>query len=245
MSGLDPFEVLRQANPVDPDELPDADSPEGRALLETILQQPREPHARHWLPHLALRTPRRRYLIPAVAILAFAAGAVAWALTRGVSEPLTIGCYAAPNLQAKTAVVPADERSPIAACRQLWHQGEFGDQPTPPLQACVLPSGAVGVFPKRGNDACNTLGLPPVPSTYEPATTPVVRLKERLVDQFLNEKCLTEQRARTIVQAEFRRLRLQGWHLETATPFSATRPCATLAFDTARRVIVLVPSPPS
>lgn len=47
----------------------------------------------------------------------------------------------------------------------LWEQGEFGDQPPPPLEAC------------------NALGLPAVPSAYEPAATPAVRLKERLVDR--------------------------------------------------------------
>lgn len=246
MVSVDPFEILRQANPVDVERLLDPDSPQGRALLELILQQPGRPRARRrWLPLSPLRTPRRSRLIPAVALLAFAAGAVAWALTRGVSEPLTIGCYAAPSLQAKTAVVAAAGRDPRAACRIVWERGEFGDQPPPPLQACVLPSDAVGVFPRYEEDTCSVLGLPSVPSTYQPATSPAVRLKERLVDRFLSEKCITEQRARTIVQAEFRRLRLQGWDLETATPFSATRPCATLAFDTARRVIVLVPAPPA
>lgn len=245
MSGADPFDILRQANPIDPDELGDADSLEGQALLAEILRQPRKRPARARLPRLAPGRPRHRYLVPAIAVLALGAGAVGWALTRGVSEPLTIGCYAAADLQAKTAVVPADGRAPVAACRELWRLGEFGAQPTPPLQACVLPSGAIGVFPKHQQDTCGALGLPPVPSTYEPSANPVVRLKQRLVDQFLSEECVVEQRARTLVEAELARLRLADWRIESAAPFTAARPCATLGFDTARRAVLLVPAPPS
>lgn len=245
MSGVDPFDILRQANPVDPNQLPDADSPEGQALLETILRQPRRQPVRARLPRFLLRGPRRRYLVPVIAVLGLGAGAVGWALTRGVSEPLTIGCYAAPDLQAKTAVVPADGRAPIAACRELWRLGEFGAQTPPPLQACVLPSGAIGVFPKHQQDTCHALGLPAVPSTYEPSANPVIRLKHRLVDRFLTEKCILEQRARELVEAELARLRLADWRIESTAPFTAARPCATLAFDTKRRIVMLVPAPPS
>lgn len=244
MSGVDPFEILRQANPVDPSRLPDADSPQGQALLAEILQQPRKQPARVRLPRVALRRPRHRYLVPAIAVLALGAVAVGWALTRGVSEPLTIGCYAEPDLQARTAVVAVQGRAPIAACRELWKRGEFGVQRTPTLQACLLPSGAIGVFPKRLRDACGALGLPPVPSTYEPVASPAVRLKERLVEKFLNEKCLTELQARALVEAELGLLRLQHWRVESAGRFAADRPCASLAFETARRVVLLVPAPP-
>jgi hypothetical protein len=242
MSGPDPFDVLRQVNPVDPDQLPDSDSPGGRELLETILGQPHRRSDRRWLPRVALRAPRRSRLIPAVAVLALALGAGAWALTRGVSEPLTIGCYAAPDLAAKTAVISADGRSPVDACREVWKAHEFGGRTTPPLAACVLHSGALGVFPDNGS-TCNALGLPPVSSTYKANTTPAVQLKERLVEAFLNEKCLDEERARTLVKDEFDRLDLRGWRVETTAPFTTDRPCATLAFDLKQNTVLLVPGP--
>lgn len=243
MNRVDPFDLLRELNPALPDELPDAASPEGEALYQAISERRGEAGRPRLLPRIGRRAGRRD-LIPAIAILVLSVGAVAWALSRSVTEPLTVGCYGAADLRAKTAVVPAEGQSPLTACRRVWDSGEFGDRTTPPLHACVLPTGSIGVFPQRGRDTCGSLALPPAPIGRERQPAPAVELKERLVDRFLSESCITPARGREIVAAELHRLRLSDWRVEDVAPFTDARPCATLAFDPPRNVVLLVPSPP-
>lgn len=247
MSGqTDPFDLLRAANPVDPTTLPGPDAPEAQAQLERIFAQPR--HERRALRGLRSRRllsrPRLPYLIPVVAALMIGAGAAAWALTRTGSNPLTIGCYAAPSLTAHTAVIGASGRSPVEACRALWQQGALGPIPPGQLQACILPSGAIGVFPNRnGGDVCQHLALTPFPSTQPPSAAAVIELKDKLVDTVLAAGCLNEHRAEAIVQKELDRLNLHGWTVRATGSFTAARPCATLGFDPEQHAVLLIPAP--
>ena len=240
----DPFEILREINPVDPNTLPDpACSQAALEGLERIVGGEVAPsEARHPRRLRALRPVRRRrvYVVPAVAVtvVALAAGTLAWALTRGPTQHLSIGCYAAVDLEARTVVVPAHANSPIESCEQVWRAGEFG-KPPPPLEACVLPSGAVGVFPSPEGGSCARLSLPPAPA--EPAS-PLVELEDTVVDTFLG-RCVSESEARRIVIAEMRRLGLGDWRVTTSGTFDSSRPCASLAFDEARSEVLLVPIP--
>ena len=184
----DPFEILQEINPVDPGTLPDpARSPDALAVMESMLRgefaSPQGGRFR-WLRSLG-RGRRRIYLVPVVAAAVLGAGTLAWALSRGPTQHLTVGCYATADLDARTAVVSATDASPVEACRKLWLNGVFG-QPPPPLQACVLPSGAVGVFPRADGDSCERLNL--APATVEPASA-VVALQKALVDKFLRPQC--------------------------------------------------------
>lgn len=259
MSGeADPFELLRQANPVDAETLPGPDSSEAQAQLARILSQPRpERSLRGRLPggRLRGRLPggrphgrRRRlpYLVPVVAALVVGAGAAAWALTRGASRPLTIGCYAAPSLNADTAVIAADRRSPTDACQALWQQGALGPAQPGELQACILASGAIGVFPnRRGGDVCKQLALAPAGTAQPPPADRIVELKDRLVDRFLAAGCLSEQDAKAIVREQLDRLNLRTWTVRPTASFTAARPCATLGFDTEAHAVLLIPAPRS
>ena len=236
---LDPFDALRRLNPVDSGTLPGADSAEGRELLERIVAEPK-PTIRgrfRWL-----KSRKQMVAVALVLGLMTAAGAVAWALTRNETQHLTVGCYRAANLEADTIVVPAAAASPVGACQVVWRQGSFGTGPPPPLQACVLPSGAVGVFPNSSGHVCQQLGLTEAQAA-EPTAAATVRLKEALVDRFLGQSCLNEREALQIVRAELRRRHLSTWRVRAAGAFSTPRPCATLAFDEERQLILLVPAP--
>lgn len=239
----DPFEVLRRINPVDPRTLPDpAHSREALEAMENILREDVDSDAGRRLPRLQrLRrtTPRRRvYLIPLVAVVVLGAATLAWALTRGPTQHLSVGCYASLDLEARTVVVPATEGSAVETCEKVWLDGTFG-RPPPPLEACVLPSGAVGVFPDPRGDGCARLNLVPAPGDEGSA---VVELQKALVDTFL-ERCIAEPEARQIVQAELTRLRLEDWRVATSGRFESARPCASLAFDEEGREVLLVPIP--
>lgn len=244
----DPFEVLREANPVDPKTLPRHTSPAAQAQLEQIVAQPRaEPVPighRRWLRRRFRRQRRLPYLIPIVAVVAIGAGAAAWALTRGASNPLTIGCYATASLSAHTAVIPADGRSPTDACRAQWRQAGLGPAPPASLQACILPSGAIGVFPDSGGDVCQQLALTPLTSRQPPSATAVVELKGKLVDAFLANPCLSKPEAEAIIRTQLERLRLSAWTIRPAGSFDNARPCATLGFDTDANAVLLIPAPP-
>jgi hypothetical protein len=243
---VDPFELLRALNPVGPEDVTDAvSSTEARQTLHEIMatgvpaRRPPLPRAR--LPRLH----RRRYLLAAVPLVG-ALAAAAWALTQGPTKQLTIGCYASANLRARTVVVPAGTSSPTASCRRVWGAGTFGNTSTPPLQACVLPSGGIGVFPSARGTACQRLKLAPLTETAthtNPARTSPLALKNALVRKFLARTCVNEEQAMAIVRNEIRRLKLTNWHVLSSESFTSDRPCASLAFDEEQHRVLLIPVP--
>jgi hypothetical protein len=150
----DALHRLRRANPVPAEEAPAADSPQARATFERIVATAPESPVRQrrvWW--------RRTWiLLPGVALVA----AAGYGLFREVTQPLVTVCYSAPNLLASRAEVQGGDR-PVAACEALWRPGgRFNTQghPVPALEACVLASGGVGVFPQApGTDVCSALSL--------------------------------------------------------------------------------------
>jgi hypothetical protein len=178
--------------------------------------------------------------------LAAAAAAGAWALTHGATKQLTVGCYASANLGGRTLIVGATGGSPIAACKALWRKGDFGSSGSPRLQACVLPSGAVGVFPSPNDRACERLKLTPVTTGAPPVPRrrgSVVALKDVLTKRFLASPCIDKEKAISTIRAEIRKQRLDDWGVTVTTRFSAERPCASLGFDEEQRVVRIVPVP--
>jgi hypothetical protein len=240
---VDRFDLLRELNPVDTDDLRDAaSSPRAQNTLEQILAGTRPlPKAARWWR----RFRRRTYvliLIPAAAAIA----SVAWALSQGATQQLTVGCYQSADLQAKTVVVPGEGRSPTSSCAAVWQRGDLGHPIPRQLQACVLPTGGIGVFPSPGGRACQRLRLAPLETT---ATTPsgqagsVVELKNALVAKFLADRCMSQQRATATVEDELGQLELSAWRVEINGTFTSERPCASLAFDEQHQLVLLVPMP--
>ena len=116
------------------------------------------------------RRRRRRLalvLVPAAVLLLAATGFTTYALLRGPTHLETIGCYETASTSADTTVVRADGRDPRVICAELWAEGAVGEGPPPKeLAACVLETGPVGVFPSRGPDTCERLGLADLPASY-------------------------------------------------------------------------------
>jgi len=243
----DPFEILRGLNPVDPADVRGAASSRSAAdALEEIVAGRRLGDARG-RRRIHVGWPRRRRVyVLAILPLAILLTAAAWALTRGSSTQLTVGCYASADLHARTVIVPAGDRSPIKSCRVVWERGDFGTWiEVPGLQACVLPSGVVGVFPSPTGGTCRALRLKPVAPEVSVGTgaNSVVRVKNALVRQFLSTRCLDEIEATATIRAELRKVGIDGWSIKVEGAFGASRPCASLAFDEAQRVILVVPIP--
>ena len=188
----------------------------------------------------------RRRLAAAVAVAVASALSVGFtvdALRTDVSEPTGIGCYASADLGAGASVVGADGRSPVAVCEEVWQRGDIGSGAVPSLAACVLPSGAVGVFP-GGRDTCATVDLAPLDeAAYLAGTGDFIALRTALVERFLASGCLDRAGAAHVVENELGEHGLSGWKIVTPTPFTADRPGAGLAFEPAARTVLLVPLP--
>ncbi|HEV2759041.1 MAG TPA: hypothetical protein VGV86_05680 [Acidimicrobiales bacterium] len=187
-----------------------------------------------------------RRVVGAVAIAVASAVSVGFtmhALTTDVSEPTGIACYASADLRAGTAVVGADGRSPVEVCGEVWKRGDIGSGPVPSLAACVLPSGAAGVFP-GGRETCAALDLAPLDeAAYRAGTGDFIALRTALVDRFLASGCLDRPGATRVVEDELRAHGLASWRIVNPTGFTADRPCASLAFEPAATTVLLVPVP--
>ena len=185
----DPFEALRDLNPVPPEDVRGAaSSPRAQQALEEVLAAGGRDRPR---ASLHARRPRIAVLV-AIAIIAALASA-AWVLSdRGrqtppasrptpppsaslptsprssparPTKPPAVDCYQKAIVTARVVVAPAGRHSPIAACRSVWNRGGFGARRNPLLQACTLRSGAIGVFPSQKRDVCERLKLQSVAPT--------------------------------------------------------------------------------
>lgn len=243
---VDPYDRLRDLNPISPEDVANAaSSAEATRALAEIIAGTRKPAHQWWPRRPSVPQLRRRtYLLALVPVLGVLAAA-AWALTQGAGTRLTIGCYASTDLRAHTVVVPAGGGTAVDNCREIWDRGDFGSHPAPVLEACVLPSGAIGVFPSPNQNACAQLRLAPLTSTTRPAPTraSLVKLKNALVQTFLASGCIHQKRALAIVQAELRILGLTDWRVQINGTFTSRRPCASLAFDEEAHHVLLVPMP--
>lgn len=236
----DPFDRLRQADPARTREpaQPTDDSAE-TMYRNVVTSEPR-----------ASRSARHRWgRLPILVGVALLLAAAAYVLTRPVTEPLTIGCYRTPALDADLVVVPADP-GPTAEelCQAVWEPGgEFatdgGGQP-PPLSACVLDTGTIGVFPSvEGRDVCQALGLAQPDYPSDTGNQSIIELQDVLVPRFLDE-CLDLPTATAIVEKELTDSGLTDWRVTSKQPFTPDRPCASLAIEPTAKTIELVPISP-
>jgi hypothetical protein len=164
----------------------------------------------------------------------------------------SIGCFETADLRANTAIVNADGRDPVAICTELWDRGAVGNVPPPArLTACVLETGAIGVFPGSSANTCEELGLAALRASYAAEAKRFAKLRDAIVAQ-LGEpasgsslgtpKCVPKQAARTIVRRELDEHGYSDWQIEVAgEDFTAERPCAEVAFDGKRKAVTLIP----
>jgi hypothetical protein len=111
--------------------------------------------------------PRRVLVLAAafaVAGILAAAAYAGYALTQGATPVATIGCYETDSLDANTAVLTKGTNAPVAACAATYASAFPGSRQPAAFAACVLSSGAVGVFPAdTTGDTCKSLGLSEAP----------------------------------------------------------------------------------
>lgn len=246
------FILLRSMNPV-----PDTDLVELPPMTGSDrLTASGDPDVRRW------RRRRRALWIVPIAVVGTSSLTAALVAQRVPTNPLAIGCYSEASLDADTVVisVDADVASPIADCTEVWRDGDLEHRGgVPRLIACVLPSGAIGVFP--ADEDCDAIvgqdgPTPSSPSSSTFASTAldereaVVRLRDALVEATRRVDCLPPQEGRRMVEDELRAEGLQGWAVEVGpgargAGFDDERPCVSYSVEPDRRTVVLVPFPGS
>jgi hypothetical protein len=188
------------------------------------------------------RRPRRRRrrlaLGGALAAGALALAGAGYAVIDGDARPeVGIGCYGAPSLDADTTVVGVDGRPAVTICRALWRSGVVGAQPAePPLTACTG-GGAIRVFPTADASVCSRLGLVHAPRAgADPQARRFAALRDALVAR-VEPACLRPATAAGAAREELAARGFTGWRVEVT---GADDGCASLAFDSARRVVTIV-----
>ena len=206
---------------------------------------------------------RRRWValaLPAAILLLAATAWTMYALTRDATVYGATGCYDSPALDANVTVIDPGAQDPVAVCSQLWARGDVAaTRSVPPLHACVLETGAVAVFPSRERDVCESLGLAELPETYRARAKREAALRAALSRRLgvgdtsragevapSRRRCVGYQAARKLVRRELDRRGFSTRRIEegegiAGEGFSAARPCAGLAIDSGRDVVILVP----
>lgn len=240
----DGLDLLRATNPIDDDNVPDADSARAAELLAEIKATPRpeRPLSRRF----GRRPPVR--LAIALAALAMVTIAAAWLWTRRVEIPDAISCYESTELDADIAAAPSGGPASAEACETVW-QSEILVNPDiapsgsiPPLTACVAETGALAVFPTDDTTICRTLGLAyPDPGTQSEADG-LRQAQSQLIDYFQSEACIPMPEAEAQVRRVLDDAGLTDWLIETQAE-NPDRPCASHSFDSPNQTIHLVPIP--
>ena len=203
----------------------------------------------------AARRRRRRLglvALPAAVLLLGATGFATYALTREPTHLESVGCYDKASLDANVAVVSADGRDPIAICESIWQAGDLPGAPVPArLAACVLETGAIGVFPSSDARTCSKLGLAGLPASYAAEGRRFAALRDAIVARVGEPasgssrggpQCVGEDRALAIVRRELDSHGYADWKVSVAGgSFSPARPCADVSFDTAAKAVFIVP----
>ena len=195
----------------------------------------------------AVERGRRRLavaLVPAVLILLGALAFTVYVATRPADELSSIGCYEQARLDGDVTVAAADGRSPIEICADALVETKPG-LANGPLTACVLESGAVGVFP-GGRDTCARLELPALAQGYKAEAARFAALRDALIANISGSRCVGQAEAERIVRRELEARGFGDWRIETGPGiagegFSDERPCASLAFEGDSKTVILVP----
>lgn len=240
----DAFEILAANDRVDETLIEGVDAPKARTLFVEITSKPREPHRR---PERTVGL--RLVLVIAIALLAAVSIAMTWYFVRGVTDPISVGCYQAPSLDSDIAAVAAGGALNVRLCEPAWEDGTLTNTAVapagqvPPLIGCVTDNGNFAVFPGEAENLCQLLGLAdPTPQSLEDGDA-IRRLKSELVAYFDANKCQSIEGATADIRNLIHVHGLDDWQIRV-TPGPPGRPCASFGLDSRNEAIVVVPIPP-
>jgi hypothetical protein len=202
------------------------------------------------------RRRQRRVLIfvPAVLVLLAATGFTTYALVR---EPIyeSVACFERAAMNANVSVVSADGRDPVEICKEVFRiSGPMELAISGDLEACVLDTGAIGVFPRSGGSVCRELELAALPATYPDQAEKFGLLRKAIVARIGEPasgssrggpQCVGEEEAVLIVRRELLVNGYEDWDVKVAGgEFSPRQPCADVSFSSADKLVLLTPAGP-
>lgn len=224
----DPFEILRRGNPVPRPSRSGHTQGEDR-LLSGILALPR-------------RSAPARVVAGVSTVCLALLVAAAFLGSRAPSETTGVACYEEADLAADTVLV-ANDGDPLSACAAAWaHNGSnLG-----PGAACVLPSGAVGVFPGSPR-TCEALDLAVAkPADGGDGDRAVTVLRQLLDERLDSSTCVDLAMARSVSEDALREAGLTGWRVDDAFALAAAKgssagnpPCTVYSIEELTRSVRL------
>src|SRR3954470_18335674 len=239
----DPFEVLRELDPVAPGEVRGAAaSLQARTSLEAILVDERAPPRSSGRRRARLPRRKRVYALAGIAV-AIGAGSTSWALTRASTVlRVDVVCYASTTRQHGFVVSQQAGVAAADSCRGLWKQ-TFGVPAPAALQPCELASGEIAVFPGAGSQVCQRLHLPTL-SSAPPGRLGVTALAlQNKLDSATGRRCLDRNEALAVARAQLAAGGLAGWQVQSTLPFTKAQPCASWSIDETNHVLSITPVP--
>ncbi len=238
MPERDPYEILRDNDPVDLTRVASSRSLEADALLTMITTQGKSPWSRR---------PLRIALAVAAVFLLVAA---TWIVYRSVTNVQGVLCYSTVDLDSDRAAVRPEDTLSTQACTSPWEEGvltnpnvEQGE--VPPFVGCVTEEGILAVFPSANASTCASLGLAPFEEgTLESDSSAAIELQDQLVKYFSAGQC----RDVDIAAADIGRMlseagdAFEGWRIE-AHAATSSRPCASFSMDYSNSTLYIIPIP--
>lgn len=230
MTDRDPFELLAALNPVEglSERLPGDD-----AMLAAIVAAPVVP--------LRRARGRRRRWVTGGAVVVVSAGLAAAAFLRQESptNPLQLVCYPVAEDPPPALFDAPMGQDPIASCGELWMNGRIAfDGAPPPLTACVLDTGVIGVIP-GDQRVCAELGLANWVGALTDDEQNLLAFQEALFDNFA-ERCVgeadVEARTRDLMDA----FDVADWTLLQRGGYSVERPCSGVVAFAEDRLVVII-----
>lgn len=159
------------------------------------------------LPSPRPRPRYRRWLVPAVVVVAGSTAAAGWTALR--PDPKTTTA-----VTCRDSVVNASSGDPVADCTELWRR-EHGTE-APPLVAWVSGGGGIKVIPE-GQDPGK--GFKALARSFRQDTA-MIELDRELgdVSRALAAGCRSEADARALVDTQLARLGMSGWTTTVRAP---------------------------
>ena len=239
----DPFDILGEYDPIDPETSPSADSVEGRAMFERITEQTQPPVT---VPST------RRWLRPRVALgLAALVGVLAIAMTFAfnlIATTTSVACFADNDVDADRLVIALSDSTDPNVCADPWIEGLFtlpGLAPgeVPPLTSCVNEAGALVVLPTDDPGVCEELGFAAAsPSQPEQLFISVAAVVDELDAYIAAVPCRPLEDAADAARRILDEEGLDMWLVEITESTDGSL-CASIAIDTPSETLLIVPIP--
>ncbi len=196
-----------------------------RAMREILALKPKVP----WW--------KRRFIVfPLAAAVSLATAAASFELTRPVTTPTEVGCYAGATTHSPLHLHAMDQ-SPLVTCTRLWVDGKMGAPLDAPLVECVEPSGSAAVFSSSDPAVCSFLKLAEPVGGLSPLDQKIIVLNAGLAERSNSTTCLSLQEGYLEAVDLIKTVGLMGWKVIPPTSVTDVHPCTRYIVDAPNHLV--------